>query len=39
LLAAVGLQNSRPARVERRDKLAYRYRNSSGGSITSVVSV
>lgn len=25
LLAAVGLQNSRPARVERRDKLAYRY--------------
>ena len=25
LLAALGLQNARPARVERRDKLAYRY--------------
>jgi CRISPR-associated protein Csx14 len=29
VLAAVGLQNARPARVERRDKLAYRYAVSS----------
>jgi CRISPR-associated protein Csx14 len=29
ILAALGLQNARPSRVERRDKLAYRYGVSS----------
>ena len=29
VLAAIGLQNARPARVQRRDKLSYRYRVSN----------
>jgi CRISPR-associated protein Csx14 len=37
LLAAIGMQNARPARIERRDKLAYRYGVSSARLPTAFV--